>query len=267
MQLDYKTSLKFLSETAHLCGVNIFDPNYKYNVHTIWAITLLTMGHLSTFYSIIDSWPDMDEIVKTVSTFGICVQVFRNKNKYLQINDNFWNQITVKFCAFALGHKKFQKIFIRANALHENFDQYSADKQKEITNCFNLIKKIAIFLWVMFSLAIFMFWLNPIYTYYFQHKRELMFGIRVPFVDHTSISGYTITMIMQLVFEVYAVIGMSCNDSISMMLFFYTIGFNGLLSVDLKEFGEYLQKDDQKSNSEIKKRLHGIIEQHQQFIL
>ena len=72
---DYITWFKFLSKTAYLCGVDILDPNFKFNVHTYWIGSLITLFHLASFYTIIDSWPDMEQIVQTLSTYGICIQV------------------------------------------------------------------------------------------------------------------------------------------------------------------------------------------------
>ena len=111
-----------------------------------------------------------------------------------------------------------------------------------------------------------MFWLYPIYAFLFEHKRELMFGIRMPFVDHKTLKGYTSIMSMQLIFEIYAVMGIACNDTISMMLFFHIIAFNGLLRVDLHEFGEFLREDDPNERHKVKEKLNNIVSSHQEII-
>lgn len=264
---DYKTFIYVLSKTAHFCGVNIFDPNYKCSILTFWIGFLQIICHLASFYSMIDAWPDMEQLIKSLSTYGICIQVHQAYWTFLlALYMYLFYQIAVKFYAYIFGHRKFQKLYIRVEALHKNTINQSKEEQTVISECLGLIIKVALFICVTYFLAIFFFWLYPIYAYFYQHKRELMFGLRCPFIDDLSLRGYTITMIFQLVFEIYGMIGMSWNDSMSMMLVFYTIGFNGLLCVDLQKFGDFLKKDEQKERHKIKEMLKKILLKHQEQI-
>ena len=164
------------------------------------------------------------------------------------------------------GHRKYQKIFAKISALHENARLQSEEKRGVLKDCVNSINKMALFLSVTFVLAVAMFWLYPVYAYFFQHRRELMFGVKIPMVDSSTFNGYIITMIAQLIFEIYGIIGMSAFDSMFMMFIFHTIAFNGLMQVDLKEFSSYLKENDPKERHKVNEKLEEILAKHMEMI-
>lgn len=164
------------------------------------------------------------------------------------------------------GHQKFQKIYIRVNALHESVKFQSQEKKKILIECVNTINKLGLFLFINFLGAVIMFGLYPVYAYFFENRRELMLGVHVPFVNHTTLQGYVITMITQLAFETYAVIGISAFDIIFMMFIFHTVAFTKLLQVDLREFSIYLMVDDPKERHRVNEKLEDLITKHREII-
>ena len=265
---DYKKFFAILYKMMKLCGINLFDPNFKPNKRTLWIGILFIFVYLSSIYTLIDSWPDMEQEIKCILLFGATIQVSFSDYAHTWLIfyfHNLFSKNSTKYFVLVLKQRKFYKMYIKVRALHENAIHQSEEKQKIVSNCLEMIIKIVLILCTIYVLAVITFWIYPMYTYFYQHKLELMFGMRVPFVNHTTFRGYTITTSLHLILEIYIIILDSCFDSIAMMIFYYTTAFNGFLRVDLHEFGEYLRNQDHNKH-EVKEKLNNIILKHQEII-
>jgi hypothetical protein len=65
-----------LEKCIKLIGVNFFNPNYVPGLLTLLTFIVSLSNILFTFYSLGIGWPNVYNMLKTLTTFGIGLQVF-----------------------------------------------------------------------------------------------------------------------------------------------------------------------------------------------
>jgi hypothetical protein len=82
---------------------------------------------------------------------------------------------------------------------------------------------------LLYLSSIALFLMSPVYTYVFQEQLSLPFALAFPFIDETKFNGYILTFFMQILFLLYALVGLTSFDIAFFTYLYLFVGFVGLL--------------------------------------
>lgn len=94
---------------------------------------------------------------------------------------------------------------------------------------------------LMYAGTIFLFLVSPAYYYIFENERTLIFTIYFPLIDHKTTEGYIFTFLIQILFAVYALIGVSAFDIVFFTYSYHCAIFTETFHLDLKLLTEKLE--------------------------
>lgn len=103
--------------------------------------------------------------------------------------------------------------------------------------------------------------LHPVYIYWDEHKRDLLFALRLPGIDADSFNGYVITTCTQIAMIVICVFGLAASD-VAILLFVCSLaGFVDVFKNELDELNTMLN-DEQRDERKIQQKVREICMQH-----
>jgi hypothetical protein len=70
-----------LRKFAKCIGVDVFDENFKPGFLTVLMIASMILANFSYVYTIVISYPDFIAILKSMTLWGICIQVISHAFK------------------------------------------------------------------------------------------------------------------------------------------------------------------------------------------
>lgn len=172
----------------------------------------------------------------------------------------------VKYLTFIYGHIKIQKLFKIIRTLHEKQVKGPANRKEPLAWCLMVVKRASVLQYAMIFGAAIMLWINPITTLSFTDKRELPFGILIVFADHTTLQGFIMNSISQVLMQYVGIVMVATFDSVMIMFVVHTIVFVDLFKLELDEFTELLTQKDKADKEEIKRRLREIVLSHKAIL-
>lgn len=109
---------------------------------------------------------------------------------------------------------------------------FNAEKKtQEEANCIlvalRTVEKTCFLLALLYGSAIGLFLMSPAYTFIFRNEASLPFAIHAPYVDAKTAGGYIFTFCTQLVFLIYALIGITGYDCGFLVYLYLFKAFSG----------------------------------------
>lgn len=134
-------------------------------------------------------------------------------------------QSTYKAIFLTNSYTEFYAMVTKVENLYRRNTQQ--EKTKILYSALRTMNLVTKFLFLLYGAAIIMFVLSPAYTYFFRNERTLIFAFYFPFIDPKTDNGYFITFIIQFLFLVYALIGITGYDSGFFMYCYHCVSFAG----------------------------------------
>ncbi|XP_029724633.1 odorant receptor 2a-like isoform X2 [Aedes albopictus] len=116
-------------------------------------------------------------------------------------------------------------------------------------------------IFVLFILGGCSYFVYPIFSYWCCRRRELLFSLRIPWIDADSPNGYIITMSFQLCMIIFTVFGMSAADSAILLFVCSLAGFVDVFKNELNELNVMVEEKPRKEQK-IREKVREICVQH-----
>ena len=246
--IEFKDILNKLSRLLKLSGLKLLDKNFQQTrlSHLTGLINLYS--HLGSWYFVYFVWPNTELIVKSLSVYGVLCHLL------------------VKYLTLITGHERLQKILKKVLALHQYHAKGPFERMQPQLWCMTLVNRIFNFIMILYFGTTGVFLLAPIFILYFNDHLMLPYCFVLPFVDYTTLIGFSINCILQACFLYTNVLLESIFDILMVIFIIHTITFVDHFKMDLDEFGDYLTGERSKEPKEVKKRFKRIHQSHLEII-
>ena len=246
--VEFKDILLKLAVPLKLAGLNLLDNNFQRSRLSFITAICNCFGHLGTWYFVFFVWPNTELIVKSLSVYG------------------FVCQLLVKYLTLISGHKKVQNLLKQVLALHQYHAKGPFERLQPQLWCTKLVNYMFNFTFSLFIATACIFVIIPLLILYFNGQLILPFCFVIPFVDFTTLVGYSFNYVIQCII-LYDAVLIECSFDMLMVIFIiHTITFVHHFKMDLDEFAEYMEGKGHKDPKELKKKFKHIHQKHLEII-
>ncbi|XP_073838685.1 odorant receptor 67d-like [Musca autumnalis] len=242
---------------SDICGVDVFDENYRVNFRTILLFILLCVSFLLLTYTMIDGYVkegDWTILVQVISLAGgtllqgLCVSI-----------------------SFIVKQDKYRFLLSECNDIYETYERLHSDYRVHLNRGLKLLAnlmKICAFINLMLVLG--MSSITVLYNFIFDAHEAIVYGF-APGVDVETTHGLWITNGVQASFITVGGFGLYAADMAILTPISQISTFKGILQCKFREINQILDDDDYESELERKRdvmvALKDIIKFHQKYLI
>ena len=237
-----------LAKLLKLAGLNLLEENYQPTRLTLFIGLCLLYSHLGSWCFFYAVWPNIELIVKLLSTYGVFCQML------------------VKYLSLLKGHETVQRLLKKILALHQSNARKSPERVQPQIRCTKLVLSLINFMTILYTVSACIIMIVPLLIFFFNDQFILPFCVVQPFVDQSALIGHFMNYFIQC-FIMYAAVLIECSFDIILVLFIiFTINFVDHFKMDLDEFAEFLAEEGCKDLKEVKSKLKKIHQSHLEII-
>lgn len=149
--------------------------------------------------------------------------------------------------------------------MHQSQNNKVEKRKTILSTCLYITKTASIAYYFVFFIGTLVFWIQPVYSYFFNNIRELIFVFYLPFFDHETFSGYMINLVYQLFVEYIAVFFGGSFDTLFGLFVLHSIVYSDLFKMDLDELEVFLVKNQYDDQELIKNKMRDIVLKHKEI--
>ncbi|XP_036342556.1 odorant receptor 67d-like [Rhagoletis pomonella] len=244
---NYNKVLTIVRFCSRLIGVDVVNPNYKFNAVTAFVAIAIAWNFLCS----------MNMVYKDIATdWTVLLDVFAPISCA--------TQGAIKLYSVTRYSELYRQLALEIGEIYEKYEKIGRKYKKKLQEWNGSMRKILIIGALIYFASACLALIAPLIVYILKGERHLIILCQMPYIDATTNQGYFITIVYNILCVFIAAFGLYAFDLYVFLFLTHSMFYYDIFELKVSDLHELLQHNSK--DKRITPTLNDIAEWHQYYL-